>query len=340
MTMDAQLQLDLPATATNQALLLHKQANTAAPASGKRDRLHPPVRKTLGSSHKPAPPAAAPRGDLFREQAEKERAAATIAKPDMHTPEEDRARFYDRLADSASDVFRGKRKLKGPIECLRRNTTSNRRADFDGWLRRLGLKGASMEVRYGSLLETINCEIDEIATDLRYTDADRYGTNGWCDPTKDVRSSLARARLDVAELPTLFRGMNMLMYYLKAAKRNAACPPPPPAPPSEEERRQWREREAMEARATRVEESRKWLREMSEKEKHSDTDVRSRTRWISLDGIVMMVRDDLHGYGNVTPLWSSVPSPDQLAKDYGISRQEAARVLASYSQSLAEPGRT
>ena len=288
--------------------------------------------KTPGSSNKSVLPGRAPRGDLFREIAEMDRAAATVAQPDMHTPEDDRARVYNRLAEGAMDVIRGKKKLRGPINSLRRNATSNRRAEFDSWLRSLGLKGASMEVRYESLLAFISGEIDEIALDFSYT-SDKYRAGGIREPTKDGRVLLERARSDIAEIPRLFRGMASLLIDLKFTKRYAVCPPPPLPEPSPEEVQAKVEGDAKHARAPRVEESRKWLREMCHKDKHSDADVRCRASWIGLDGILMMFRDDLTGYANAKSLWPSVPDAEQLSEDYGISRSAAMRVLAAYRES-------
>lgn len=289
-------------------------------------------RKTPGSSNKSVPPGRAPRGDLFREIAEMDRAAATAAHQDLHTPEDDRARVYNRLAERAMDVIRGKKKLKGPINSLRRNATSNRRAEFDSWLRSLGLKGANMEARYESLLAFISGEIDEIALDFSYT-SDKYRAGEIREPTKEGRALLERSRSDIAELPTLFRGMASLLIDLKFTKRYAVCPPPPLPEPSPKTVQAIVEKDAMYARAPRVEESRKWLHEMCHKDKHSDTDVRCRASWVGLDGILMMLRDDLTGYANVKPLWPSVPDAVQLAKDYGISRSAATRVLAAYRES-------
>jgi hypothetical protein len=311
--------------ATDQAH--HARLAPAAPTMEQRRRRNP---KALGSSHKPAPPDAAPRGDLFREQAEKERAAATVSQPDMHTPEDDRALAYYRLANSAVFTDKkntGRRKLRGPVDCLRRNTTSNRRAEFDAWLRNQGVKGASMEVRYASLLSRISDDIDDIALDFGYT-ADIHRTGTLSDPTKDVRAQLERVCMDIAELPTLFREMESLLTHLKYTKRFAVCPPSPLSP---EEKRALSEKAAKAERAPRVEQSHTYLRELAW-EKRSDTDIRYGRRWISLESMVTMIEDDLTGYANVKPLWVAIPSVDQLAEDYHISRPDARRVLAAMNK--------
>jgi hypothetical protein len=182
------------------------------------------------------------------------------------------------------------------------------------------------------MLSRIAEDLDEVALDFRYT-AENYNTGSRNNPTQEVRALLDRTRLDVAELPILFREMATLLINLKFTKRYAVCPPPPLPVPSPEEVRAYAEKAAMQARAERVQVSRKWLREMWHKEKHSDTDVRCRTRWIALEGIVTMLCDDVTGYANAKPLWPSVPSPEQLAKDYGLSAGEARRVLGAYRES-------
>jgi hypothetical protein len=185
------------------------------PPPVKRKPLHQRNRTPLGAGDKPPPSFRAPRGDLFRELFEKEWAAALAAQPDMRTREQDRAAIYQRLSYSA--VFQGKKKLKGPPDHLRRTVGSNRCAEFNLWLQKFrGVKGASVAVRYASVLSLISKDIEAISIDLIYAGA------GYCDPAKHARARLDQARTDIAALQKLFDEMTSLYYYLRSARLHAA----------------------------------------------------------------------------------------------------------------------
>jgi hypothetical protein len=312
----------------------------------------PPPKKTRATArrpagatrgqHSPPPPAyRAPRGDLFREHAEKQWAA-----PDnkQQTTEDMRREVYERLARSVGETsYRRKRKLCGPIEKLRRQIGSNRYYEFAHWLQKIrDLRGASVPVRYRSLLTAIGRAIDGIAIEYRYTFDDfDTSTRSWQTTARDLlnhtRDLLNRASHDVAHLQPLLSAMARLHSDLGNAKRRAVLPPPPPPiPPTAEEMREWRETQARSTRTPRVAESRKWLREFANPEKQEETDLRAGGGWISVSNAIEMLRDDLRGYGDKKPLWTTIPSVDQLSEDYRIGKRDAGRVLTAYSKSTSE----
>jgi hypothetical protein len=232
-------------------------------------------------------------------------------------------------------VFCGKKKLKGPIEQLRRAVGYNRCAEFHQWLQRLrGIQGASLAVRYRSLLSRIEHEINTIALDFRYLQ-DKGGPHG--DPTLEARTQLERARTDTGALQGLLRLMVDLYYRLSSSRRFAAGLIPESPPITQEQIDTYHAQAAQAARAARVCLSRGYLRELATPQKQSDTDIRRASRWISLEGMLYMLGDDLTGFRNIKPLWASTPSIQQLALDYGIGKADAQRVLTAYhAQTLQE----
>ena len=268
---------------------------------------------------------AAPRGDLFRELAEQDQAAATRLDRDCTTLQLDRSRFYADLARRW--VFTGRRLPKGPVHCLRKAAGYNRCAEFDSRLQKLpGVKGASLSARYGSLLALIASEMDDIAADFRYTDP--MFAEPEHDPLREAREQLSKAHLDVAELQPLFLAMEALYCRLHYKKRYIANPPPPRTP---EEAAALYAEIAQRERDARVELSRQVLRDMSVRKKPSGDPIRRAFGWISMEGMLMTFTDDLAGYGRTKPLWVSIPSAEQLSVDYQISRAAAECVLRAYA---------
>jgi hypothetical protein len=287
-------------------------------------RRHGRALRTIGHA---APPHQASRGDLFRELAEQDQAGATRQNPNTPTPQLARCNIYRRWSHNWS--FEGRKKPKGPVDRLRRTVGGNRYAEFDARLTKLpGVKGASLPVRYVSLLAYIAKEIEEIGTDFQYTDA--WYSTGPNDPTQEARERLARARGDVGELAFLFQVMAALYSHLHYTKRYIACPPPPPSPQEEEA---LLAQAAQRERNARLEEARQNLRYLTFRSKYSDDSIRRGFGWITLENMICMLTDDLTGYGcpKVQPLWPSVPSVEQLAMDYQIGKSAAARVLAAYA---------
>ena len=284
-------------------------------------------RQTSNTIGNAAPPHQASRGDLFRELAEQDQAAATRLNPNAPTPQLDRYNIYRRW--SHNWTFDGRRKPKGPVDRLRRTVGSNRYAEFDARLKKVpGVQGASLPVRYAWLLTQIAQDIEEISADFHYTDTwYRAAPN---DPTQKARERLARAQGDIAELPHLFQDVAALYSHLHYTKRYIACPPPPLSP---------QEHEAMLAQAAqrernaRLKEARQNLGYLTFRSKYSDDPIRRAFGWITLENMICMLTDDLTGYGcpRVKPLWPSVPCVEQLATDYQISKSAAARVLATYA---------
>lgn len=272
-------------------------------------------------------PYQAARGDLFRELAEQDQAAATTANPDAPTPQLRRSRAFRSAA--AFWEFQGRKKPKGPAERLRSAVGYNRYCEFESRLNHFrGLKGKSLSARYTSLLTYIGRELDDLSTDFRHT-ASWYDASN--DPTRETRDRLARARADVAELPRLLEDMAELYLHLHGTKRYVACPPPPKSP---EEQEALRLERAQRQRHERVEVSRKHLRELTAREKLTSDSIRRGVGWISLDNVLWVLDRDLTGYGRyypeVKPLWPSVPSIEQLTMDYQIGKKAAAQVLAAY----------
>jgi len=311
------------------------------PPAARRNRLRQRNRKPHATSTTPSPapaPYRAPRGDLFRELAESHWAAPDNTQP---MPEDVRGDAYRSLASSVgASIYRRRKRLKGPIEKLRRAVGSNRYSEFTQWLKRIrSIHGASIPVRYYSLLSLIDHQIDEITIEFRYT-YDDFDDTAYYSNTKNqinsARELIIKARLDVAELQPLLMEMATLYSCLRAAKRVASLPAlPVPVAMVDEERRACRVREAQRetqaARDARVAESRKWLRELAEREKLCDDDVRYGGGWLTLNCAVEMLCDDLRGYNSQKPLWVAIPTIDQLAEDYKMTKRDAGRVLAAYT---------
>jgi hypothetical protein len=299
-------------------------------------------RKPLGATQMlaPPPPHRAPRGDLFRELAEQSWAAPNNTTP---TTEDIRAEAYRRLADSVgTSIYRRKKRLKGPIEKLRRAVGSNRFCEFAQWLQQIrSIKGASAPVRYYALLSLIERQIDGITIEFRYTYDDFDEAAFYTHMKHDLisaRELVNKARLDTAELEPLLKAMAALYSSLRAAKRFVALPPQAPVKMTDEERRALlageAQRKAQEARVARVAESRQWLRDLAQLEKRSEYDVRCGGCWISMNSAVEMVHDDLRGYVGCKPLWTATPTIDQLAADYRMTKRDAGRVLAAAGENV------
>lgn len=310
----------------------------ASPPAGKREPLRQRNRKAYGASLTPSPPPPshrAPRGDLFRELAESIWAAPENTQP---TPEQLREANYRKMSSSVgTSIYRRKRRLKGPIEKLRRQVGSNRYCEFAQWLNRIrDIKGASVPVRYSSMLAIVGRQIDSIAIEFRYTlnnfdNSTQYDQTNARDHLDTARALLHQARHDIAELQPLFVEMMHLNARLGRAKQAAALPVvpiPERVLPTAEEMRALRENLAQAERDARVAESRKWVSEMSGK-KLGDDDVRRGGRWLTMYCAVELVRDDLKGFAGHKPLWSEFPTVEQLAEDYQISKRDSRRVLAA-----------
>jgi hypothetical protein len=318
---------------------------TAQAIPPKREQSHQRHRKPLLIRQTPAappPPHRAARGDMFREIAEAKWAAPDFVR---ETTEALREKVYRHMSSTVTRTsYRRRKKLCGPVQRLRRQVGSNRYCEFSQWLTQIRcVRGASVPVQYDSLLSMICGQIDEIAIEYRYTfdDFDNssfYGPTRARDLLKAASDLLSKAREDVAELQPLLAAMSGLYGDLGSAKRAAARPPP-----TVEEENAQRERLAHEvrehikaARVARVGVSRKWLREYAEPVKHNEDDVRGAGGWISMEAAVEMVQSDLHGFANEKPLWPTLPTVDQLAVDYRLSKKAAARVLAAYNQARSE----
>jgi hypothetical protein len=170
------------------------------------------------TSHLEIPPEHwAPRGDLFREFYEKKRNASLAAQPDRRTFEDDRADLYWRL--HWSSVFEGRRKLKGPIDHLKRKVGRNRCAEFDIWLKRVGIKGSTTSIRYRRLLGTSDRELRNVATSFRYLPSP--GCELYAGAIGRVLAQLDKARLDVSELRSLLADVGVLYRQLRNARLEA-----------------------------------------------------------------------------------------------------------------------
>jgi hypothetical protein len=303
-----------------------------APLSEQREVLRRPKgkAKALKAPQPPPPPHRAPRGDMFREYAEKRWASPDYKDP---TPEDARRKIYKSLAESIEhSMYRRRKTIRGPIEKLRAIVGSNRYCEFAEWLNRIRLiKGASAPARYYSLLSLIEQRIEEIAIEYRYT-YDDFNVFSLYDDTKErldaARDRVRKARADTAELQPLMYEMSHLYLQLGIAKRMAASPPPRI---SDDESRAWLASEAKQARDRRVGESRRCLRDLMEPDKHGEDGVRSCGRWIRLVSLLEMLGDDLRGFAGHKPLWPSLPTAAELAQDYRIGQRDAQRLLIAYT---------
>lgn len=302
-----------------------------APPSEQPEVRRQPQRRTkaLETLRTPPPPHRAPRGDLFREYAERQWASPEHTQP---TPEDVRRNVYRSLAESVGrSIYRRKKTIKGPIDKLRRAVGSNRYCEFAEWLNRIdAIKGASVTVRYCALLALIEKRIEEVAIEYRYTYDDFDKVSFYTSVKQELdtaRDRVRKARADTVELQPLLYEMANLYARLGCAKRMAANPPPRM---SDEERRALLAGEAQKARNRRVAESRQWLRDLTEPDKHSDDDVRCGGRWICFASLAEVLGDDLRGCVGRKPLWPSQPTVAELAQDYRISQRDARRLLAAY----------
>lgn len=278
-----------------------------------------------------APPShRAPRGDLFREYAEKQWASPGHTQP---TPEDLRHKAYRNLAESVGhSIYRRKKSLRGPIEKLRKFVGSNRYGEFAQWLNRIGeIKGASVTVRYYALLSLIEKRIEDVAIEYRYTHDDFDNVSLYESAKQDLdtaRGLVHKARGDTAELKPLLSEVAHLYARLGHAKRMAASPPPRM---SADTVRAWLAEEAQKERNRRVAASRRWLRDLMEPDKRRDDDVRCGAGWINLASLTEVLGDDLSGYAGMKPLWPSLPAAAELARDYQISQRDARRLLTAYA---------
>lgn len=182
--------------------------------------------RTPASSHPSSiqgrilPAYRAPRGDAFRELFERDRDCALRNDPGQRTVEDNRAERYWRLHWDWGAVFRGKRKLKGPVETLQRKVGRNRTTEFDQWLCNLGMKGSTTVVRYRRRLVALKGEIQNIEFAFRYTDftTDEASSAGQC-----ARHQLQRATSDVLELQELLAEMGVLYREIRNARLKYAC---------------------------------------------------------------------------------------------------------------------
>jgi len=157
------------------------------------------------------------RGDLFRELFEQDCTAKLLADPNKRTWENDRSDLYWRL--HWSNVFYGKKKLKGPIADLRRRVGRNRHAEFDQWLNRLGIEGSNSVVRYNRLLAFIEKEAESVAISFWHlSNAAQMNV----DRTAYAKRQLEKARSDVGELRTLFSEMAVLIRLHRQARFQSA----------------------------------------------------------------------------------------------------------------------
>lgn len=303
-----------------------------APLSEQREVLRRKA-KAIETPQTPPPPHRAPRGDMFREYAEKRWASPDYKQP---TPEEVRKKAYRSLAESIEhSIYRRKKTIRGPIEKLRAVVGSNRYCEFAEWLKRIRLiKGASAPARYYSLLSLIEQRIEEMAIEYRYT-YDDFDVVSFYESTKKhldtARDRARKARSDTAELQPLLYEVSNLYLQLGIAKRMAASPTPGM---SDGEVRALVADEAQKARSRRVAESRQWLRDLTVPDKRSDEDVRCGGRWITLANLAEVLGDDLRGVAGRKALWASLPAVVELAQDYRISQRDARRLLTRYTDGI------
>lgn len=253
--------------------------------------------------------------------------------------------MYRRLSESVAVTHgRRKRNLKGPVERLRHQVGGKRYFEFAEWLNRLrAVKGSSVPSRYRSMLTIMGKAIDLIEIEFRYTFQDFDQSNEFDprharDHLRKTREQLVHAREDTAALQPLLEEMMRLNERLGRAKQSAACPPQVLTTAWEQivqKTKETREHAETAAHEARLQESRKWLRELSRPNKQHDEDVRYGKRWIRMDALVELLRDDLRGYAGHKALWSSLPAVQRLVQDYGISERDAERLLAAHAQHAA-----
>lgn len=177
--------------------------------------------KTAPRDTKVSPEHQASRGDLFREQFEMRRNIALAEKPDLRTFEDIRADLYWRLYWNS--VFPGRRRLKGPVDQLKRKVGRNRCAELDVWLRRVGAKGSTTSVRYRNLLARVEREICDVESSFKSLTTERFSSDS--SPARWARAQLAKAQSDVAELHPLFSEVAVLYRQLRQARLNSVRPP-------------------------------------------------------------------------------------------------------------------
>jgi hypothetical protein len=167
----------------------------------------------------PPPEYRAPRGDLFRELFEWKRNASLAERPDQRTAEDERSDWYWRL--HWHSVFEGRRKLKGPVDGLKRKVGRNRCAEFDVWLKRIGANGSNTSVRYRRLLVRIERDLGNLRTSFRYVPPSLSGS--YDGAVRRVEAQLNTARSDVGELRTLLSDVAVLYRLLRKARLESAC---------------------------------------------------------------------------------------------------------------------
>jgi hypothetical protein len=205
-------------------LFAARAENTPVPPSERPKRKSPvgPVESAsqpdTASKRADVPSHRAPRGDLFRELFEVHRRVALAERPDQRTFEDERADLYWRL--HWHSIFRGRKKLKGPIDGLKRKVGRNRFAEFDQWLRQIGAKGSSTAVRYRRVLATIEREIRNVDTSFRYLETE--GASSGFTPARWAFSRVEKAETDVGELKELFADVGVLYRQLRKARLESA----------------------------------------------------------------------------------------------------------------------